>query len=316
MDSKITSNSLRSLWVEAYRPTTLNDIVLSKDDRDFFETLATKKEIPHLLFGGVQGSGKTSLSKIIINDILKCDYLYINASDETGVDTIRCKVTGFAKTRSFDGKIKIVLLDEADSISFEGMKCLRNVMEEFSATCRFLLTCNYLHKIIPPIQSRCQIINLNPPIEGVVERVKQILQQENISIPQEQKVLLLKHIRKHLPDIRRIINDIQQFSVTGTLNIRSDETVQFAKKIFSKIQAKQDLVEIRKEIIENERFFSNDYRSLLKQLFEVIFESNIQTEKKIDSLLVVSKAMESDALVIDKEINCFAALINLSRNTF
>lgn len=309
-------SDFQNLFVEKYRPKTLDDIVLSKDDRDFFETLATKKEIPHLLFGGVQGSGKTSLSKIIINDVLKCDYLYINASDETGVDTIRSKVVGFAKTKSFDGKIKIVLLDEADSISFEGMKCLRNVMEEFSATCRFILTCNYLHKIIPAIQSRCQIVNLSPPIEGVVQRVKQILQAENVSISEEQKPLLLNHIKKHLPDVRRIVNDIQQFSVSGKLNIKSDASTEFAKDILHKLLSKTDLTKIRKEIIENERLFSRDYRSLLKQLFETIFESDLSSDKKTDCLLIVSKAMESDALVVDKEINCFAAIISVSRSIF
>jgi replication factor C small subunit len=122
-------SDFNGLFIERYRPKTLDDIVLSKEDREFFESLAQKQEIPHLLFAGIQGSGKTSLSKIIINDVLKCEYLYLNASDESGIDTIRTKVTGFARTKSFDGKIKIVLLDEADSISFEAMKCLRNTMK-------------------------------------------------------------------------------------------------------------------------------------------------------------------------------------------
>ena len=287
---------------------------MSKDDRSFFESLATKQEIPHLLFAGVQGSGKTSLAKIIINDTLQCEYLYLNASDETGIDAIRSKVIGFARTKSFDGKIKIVLLDEADSISFEAMKCLRNVMEEFSATCRFILTCNYLHKIIPAIQSRCTIINLTPPIEGVVTRIKQILLNENIAIPDHQKGLLLEHIRKHLPDIRRIINDVQKFSITGTLDIKANVSAEFVQSVFNKLLKKTDISKLRKEIIENEKAFSNDYRSLLKQLFEVVFESKLPNEKKTDILLVISKGMELDAFVVDKEINCFTALINVSRN--
>ena len=306
-------SDFQNLFVEKYRPKTLQDIVLSKDDRSFFESLAAKQEIPHLLFAGVQGSGKTSLSKIIINDILKCEYLYINASDETGIDTIRSKVIGFARTKSFDGKIKIVLLDEADSISFEAMKALRNVMEEFSATCRFILTCNYLHKIIPPIQSRCQVITLNPPIDGVVQRVVEILKNENITISPEQKPLLLKHVKANLPDLRRIINDVQKFSVNGTLQIRSDESLTFAKHIFKKILSKEDLMKLRKEVIESERLFSNDYRSLLKQVFEVVFNSEeLPYEKKTEQLLLVSKAMETDCFVIDKEINCFACFIKMS----
>jgi DNA polymerase III delta prime subunit len=303
-----------NLFVEKYRPKTLEDIVLSKDDRQFFESLAAKQEIPHLLFAGIQGSGKTSLSKIIINDILKCDYLYINASDETGIDTIRTKVMGFARTRSLDGKIKIILLDEADSISFEAMKALRNVMEEFSLTCRFILTCNYLHKIIPAIQSRCTIVNLTPPIEGVVQRVKQILQAEGISLLENQKPLLLEHIRKNLPDIRRIINDVQKFSISGTFHLKNDGSSDFSKDILKSIISKKDIMSVRREIIKNERMFSNDYRNLLKQLFETIFEEpTLEQHKKIDLLILVSKGLELDAFVVDKEINCFSVLLNLTK---
>jgi DNA polymerase III delta prime subunit len=306
-------SDFKNLFTEKYRPQSLSDIVLSKDDRIFFESLASKKEIPHLLFAGIQGSGKTSLAKIIINDILKCEYLYINASDETGIDTIRSKVIGFARTKSFDGNIKVVLLDEADSISFEAMKALRNVMEEFSATCRFVLTCNYLHKIILPIQSRCAIINLTPPIEGVVQRIKYILQQENINLTEEQKPLLVSYIRKHLPDVRRIVNDIQKFSVTGTLNIKNDTSVEFAHQIFKILISKQDVIKLRKEIIENEKNFSSDYKNLLRQLFEVVYESSLSQEAKAESLLLIAKGMEADSFVIDKEINAFSVLINLSK---
>lgn len=308
------SSSFNNLYIERYRPTSLNDIVLSDDEKGFFESLAKKQEIPHLLFAGVQGSGKTSLAKIIINDILKAEYLYLNASDETGIDAIRTKVIGFAKTKSFDGKIKIVLLDEADSISFEAMKCLRNVMEEYSLTCRFIMTCNYLHKIIPPIQSRCTIINLNPPIEGVVQRIKHILQQEQITIPEDQKPLLLNHIRRHLPDIRRIINDIQKFSINGVLNIKADISSEFVEKLFESLIKRTDPIKLRKEIIENERAFSNDYRSLLKQLFEKVYESNLSSEKKTQALLLISKGLENDAFVVDKEINAFATILNLVHN--
>lgn len=306
-------NNFSSLLVEKYRPQTLNDIVLSKDDREFFETLATKQEIPHLLFAGVQGSGKTSLAKIIVNNILDCQYLYINASDENGIDTIRGKISGFARTKSLDGKLKVVLLDEGDQISLDAQKALRNIIEEYANNTRFIITCNYLFKIIPALQSRCQIVNLIPPIEGVVKRVKEVLQKENIVIPENQKPKLLEHIRKNLPDVRRIINDIQKFSVSGTLNIKDEVSIEFVEEIFKKILSKVDLFQLRKEIIENEKCFSNDYRSFLKQLFEVIFSSTLPHDKKTESLLIVSNSMHSDAFVVDKEINCFAALLSLSK---
>jgi DNA polymerase III delta prime subunit len=187
-------------------------------------------------------------------------------------------------------------------------------MESFAENTRFILTSNYLHRIIPALQSRCQIINLNPPLEGIVARAVSILKSENITIPEDQKSLLLKHIKANLPDIRRIVNDIQQYSVTGTLQLRSDDSSEFAENIFKKICNKANLIDIRKEVIENEKMFSNDYRSLLKQLFEVVFKSELPYEKKTDCLLIISKALETDCMVIDKEINAFTALINLARN--
>ena len=307
-------SDFNNLLVERYRPKTLDEIVLSKDDREFFDSLKQKQEIPHLLFAGVQGSGKTSLAKIIVNEILDCQYLYINASDENGIDTIRGKISGFAKTKSLDGKLKVVLLDEGDQISLDAQKALRNIIEEFALNTRFIITCNYLFKIIPALQSRTQIINLTPPIEGVVQRVKEILQKENITIDNDQKPLLLEHIRKNLPDVRRIINDVQKFSVSGKLQIKSEISSEFVKQIFNKILNKADLIKLRKEIIENEKNFSNDYRNFQKQMFETIFNSDLSYEVKTNLLLIVSKGLEMDAFVIDKEINCFTTIINLSRN--
>jgi DNA polymerase III delta prime subunit len=305
----------KNLFVEKYRPQTFDEIILSKDDRIFFENLKQKQEIPHLIFSGIQGSGKTSLSKIIVNDILKCQYLYINASDENGIDTIRGKIIGFAKTRSFDGNIKVILLDEADQISLEGQKALRNVMEEFAENNRFILTCNYLFKVIPPLQSRCQIVNLIPPLEGVVHRVREILKKENISVSEEQKSLLIEYIRKNLPDVRRIINDIQKFSGTGNLQIKNDNALEFCEEIYRELVNKQDLFKIREKLIQNEKLFSNDYRNLQKQLFEVIYDQkNLTSDKKMELLLIVSKGLELDPFVVDKEINCFTTIINLYRN--
>ena len=252
------TNPFQNLFVEKYRPDTLDDIVLSKEDREFFESLSTKQEIPHLLFSGPAGVGKTSLAHIITRDILKCDSIYINSSDENSVDVVRHKITNFAKTKSFDGNLKIVILDEACGMTAESQRILRSVMESFAENTRFILTSNYLHRIIAPLQSRCQIINLNPPLEGIVARIVSILKSENITIPEDQKPLLLKHIKANLPDLRRIINDIQKFSVTGTLQIRHDASTEFAEQILKKIINKGDLISLRKEIIENEKAFSND----------------------------------------------------------
>jgi replication factor C small subunit len=300
-----------NLLIEKYRPQTLEDIVLSDDERNFFQTLKTKQEIPNLLFAGSPGTGKTSLAKIVVNQILECQYLYINASDENGIDTIRTKVTGFAQTKSLDGKLKVILLDEADSISLEGSKALRNVMEEYSANTRFIFTCNYLFKIIPPLQSRCQIFQLNLPLGGVVARVVDILRKENISVPASEKQNLIEHIRKNYPDMRRIINDIQKFSYTGTLKIVKNTCSDFAKNVCEKLfTGSHDVNNLRKYIIENEQEFSNDYHFLLKELFEYVFQ-NTDTNNKSGILLLLGEAMYKDAFVVDKEINFFSTCLRI-----
>jgi DNA polymerase III delta prime subunit len=309
------TNQFGSLWIEKWRPKTLDEIVLSKDDREFFNSLKAKGEIPHLLFAGPAGVGKTTTAKVIIRDALgEPNFLYLNASDENSIDVIRSRVVSFAQTKSFDGRMKIVLLDEVDGLSGPAQDALRNTIEEYSSNNRFIMTCNYLHKITKPIQSRCTIVNLLPPAEGIVGRISEILKAENISVEPSQKPLLLKHIKANLPDLRRIINDIQKFSVTGTLQIRHDASTEFAEQILKKVINKGDLISLRKEIIENEKAFSNDYRSLLKQLFEATYNSDLTTDKKTEAMLIISKHMTDDAFVIDKEINCFTTLINLARS--
>jgi replication factor C small subunit len=297
----------QNLYVERYRPKTLADIVLTNEERLYFESLKSKEEIPNLLFAGNPGTGKTTLSKIIANDILDCQYLYINASDENGIDTIRSKVIGFASTKSLDGKLKLVLFDECDALTLDSQKALRNVIEEYSENTRFIFTCNYLFKIIPALQSRCQIFNLTPPLDGVLNRVVSILKNEGITVPDTEKQRLVELVRSGYPDLRRIINDIQKFSFTGTLVIKDNQAKGIANKVVEKIKGKASPQELRKYVIEREQEFSGDYLQLLKEMFEVLFE----TDTNANSLLVVSEGMYKDAIVIDKEINWFSTCLKL-----
>jgi DNA polymerase III delta prime subunit len=296
-----------NLYVERYRPKKLEDVVLTPEEKLYFEALKEKDEIPNLLFAGNPGTGKTTLSKIIATDILDCQYLYINASDENGIDTIRSKVIGFASTKSLDGKIKIVLCDEADSISLEAQKALRNVIEEYSHNTRFIFTCNYLFKIIPALQSRCQIFNLTPPLNGVLNRVVEVLKNEGIAVPDTEKQKLVELVRSGYPDLRRILNDIQKFSYTGTLIIKDTQAKNVAEKVVQKIRGKVTPHELRKFVIESEQEFSGDYHQLLKEMFEVMFKEDSDANR----LLVVSEGMYKDAIVTDKEINWFSTCLKL-----
>ena len=300
-----------NLWVQKYRPSTLDEMVLSEENRKFFSSI--KDEIPNLLFVGTPGIGKTTIAKIIVQDILKCQYLYINASDENGIDTIRSKVSGFSQTKSIDGALKVVILDEADGITIDGQRALRNTMEEYSAFTRFILTANYKHKIIPAIQSRTQYFDLSPDIHSVVNRVLLILKKEKITIPSTEQVNLVRIIKDNFPDIRKIINTIQKYSISGTFEIKEKlQKNEIVNKIHSSIVDKKTL-DLRKYLIENENEFQGDYGNLLKQYLNFIYSSNIDEEQKKNSVIVISEYLYRDAFVVDKEINAFACICQLEK---
>ena len=295
------------LWVEKYRPQTLADITLSESNREYFSSITDT--IPHLLFCSPPGQGKTSLAKILVQHTLKCQYLYINASDENGVDSIRNKVITFSQTRSIDGKIKVVILDEADNLSGDAQRILRNVMEEYAATTRFILTANYFHRIIEPLTSRCQVFDLTIDYARYGERVLWVLKQEGITtLPPNISVFL----KKRYPDFRKAINDLQKYCVTGNLKLSEETDSTLACDIISKLLNKADLFKIRAHVIENEQQFNNDYQKILKDVFNVIFElKKITDTKKKFMLLHVSEALYRDSFVVDHEINFFSCLIQL-----
>jgi len=301
------------LWVEKYRPTSLSDVLLTENERNYFNSITD--DIPNLLFFGNAGTGKTTLAKVLINDVLKCQYIYINASDECGVDTIRNKVVSFAQVRSIDGLKKVVVLDEADGLSPESQRVLRNVMEEYHNTTRFILTGNYISKIIEPLKSRCVSFELKTSVDDVIKRSISILVKEKIEITDDEKKKISSFIHKRFPDIRRIINDLQLFSVSGKLNIlESDNISNFSDSLYSKILNGESSLSIRKYVIENESLFNNNYQSLLKSLFEIFYESNIKENIKKLILIDIGEYMYKDNFVLDHEIN-FYCCINSIENT-
>ena len=300
-----------NLLVEKYRPAKLADMVLSDSNRKYFESITD--EIPNLLFVGTPGLGKTTLARILVNDILQCQYLYINASDENGIDTIRSKVVGFSQTKSLDGNHKVVILDEADGITIDGQRALRNTMEEYSSMTRFILTANYKHKIIPAIQSRTQFFDLMPPLDDVVKRVVDIVKEEGIKIDSKQKVNFVNIIKQSYPDIRKVLNNVQKATINGKFNVEhSIDNKEIVNVINKHIQEKNSL-KLRKYLIENENEFQGDYHNLMKQYLNFVYDSNLTDEKKREYIIVLSEHMYKDVFVLDKEINAFACWVNLEK---
>jgi len=296
------------IWVEKYRPAKLDDLIL--DDKSLRIVSQFKDEIPNLLFVGSPGTGKTTLARIIVNDILGCNYLYINASDESGIDTIRHNITNFAQTKSFDGGVKVVVLDEADGLTSQAQAALRNTMETYAKYCRFILTANYKHKIIPALQSRCQSLDLKPVVEQAAKRCFNILKQENVKVSDEQKKKFVRLVKRLFPDLRKTINEIQKSVIDGELCIDSNGSdSELLSSVFDGI--KKDSLQVRKYLIENEDRFQGDYDTLLANLLDHIYSQPIDEFKKKQMITIIADHLYKTAFIVDKEINCFACLVAL-----
>jgi len=299
------------IWAEKYRPHTLDDLIISDRNREILSGF--KDEIPNLLFTGSPGTGKTSLAKILVNDVLKCNFLYINASDESGIDTIRHKVTNFSQTKSFDGKVKVVILDEVDGTSVQAQSALRNTMESFAKYTRFILTANYKHKIIPALQSRCQFIDIKPTIEGAVKRCYSILIKEEIKIEDAQKKKFVELIKANFPDLRKCINEVQKNCIDGALCITNvSVNTELLDHILSDITSK-NTINLRKYLIEHEDTFYGDYDNLMREFLNYIYLQNIADLKKKEIIAITADHIWKSSHVMDKEINCFACWIALER---
>ena len=300
-----------TLWVEKYRPTTLDQYVGSDVLKNTFNEYLNSKDIPHLLLHGSAGGGKTTLAKIVANTIADGNYLYINASDENSVDTVRDKIKQFASTIGFGG-LKIVILDEADFTTPNFQAALRNVMETFSKNTRFILTCNYKDKIIEPIHSRCQTFFISPPSKkDIALMAKNILDAEGIEYDNKS---LASVINLTFPDIRKIINTLQQSSVGKTLNVidaelmNNDLNISIVNLLLdSKIKNDVDKFnQIRQLVADN---LVRDFNPLYRFIYDSI--DKFPKENRFLVLATIADAQYKDAFVVDHEINAMNALYTI-----
>lgn len=305
-------NNNNNFWVEKYRPKTLSDIVLTEENNKIINKFVSDTEIPNILLYGNPGTGKTSLAKILV-DVLDAEHLMLNCS-EVGIDTVRTTITQFSQTKSFNGKMKIVICDEMDSASSDAQRGLRNTMEENASYCRYILTSNYINRIIQPLQSRCQSILLAPPIEGIVKRIGFILKNEQIEIDADNKKKLVKLVKRLYPDTRKSINEVQKYCIDNRLILPEVDTADdFASDILNYI-LKNDVLSARKYVIERENEFNADYPVLIKSVFDAVCNNNLPItplQKKM-WLITVGEYMYRGNFVVDPEINFYCLLLALS----
>jgi DNA polymerase III delta prime subunit len=296
-----------SLWVEKYRPVALDTYIGNEHLKSKVKVYLESGDIPHLLLYGKAGTGKTTLAKLLVNNI-KCDHLYINASDVRRVDDLIPKVRGFASTVGFQD-MKIIILDEVDYISPHSQAALRNIMETFSRHCRFILTCNYVERIIDPIQSRCQSFQVIPPSrQEVASQLYNILHGEGVDFQMDDLKVL---VNSGYPDIRRVINSAQRQVVDGKLVVDKQVLIEGDYKIklleILKTQNKKDAFKSIRKLLANSQV--TDYSEGFRLLFDNLDEYSSGHTAEV--ILILAEGQRDEIVVVDKEINFMATMVKL-----
>jgi DNA polymerase III delta prime subunit len=299
------------LWVEKYRPRKVEDCILPDNIKTTFQEYVDRKEIPNLLLSGSPGVGKTTIAKALCNEV-GCDHIVINGSDESGIDVLRNKIKNYASTVSLTGGRKVIIIDEADYLNPNSTQpALRGAIEEFASNCSFIFTCNFKNRIIAPIHSRCTVIDFK--INGnkaklaaqFLKRIEWILSEENIKYSKD---VVAAVIMKHFPDNRRILNELQRYGVSGTIDegiLASVSDIQ-TKELITALKEK-DFGSARKWVTNN---LDNDptlvYRKLYDSMYDYLKPSSIP-----QTVLILAKYQYQSAFVSDQEINLVACLIEL-----
>ncbi len=300
------------LWVEEYRPKTIDDCILPSSLKTLFKSFIDKGELSNLLFSGTPGIGKTTVAKALC-DQLNCDWIMINGSEEGGIDVLRDKIKNFASTVSLSGGKKVVILDEADYLNPQSTQpALRGFIEEFHKNCRFILTCNFKNRIIEPLHSRFSNIEFKinskdkPKLASkLFERAISILKENNVDYNDK---VLAQLVKKHFPDFRKVINELQRYSVSGSIDvgILTNITNENLKSLM-KLLKEKDFTETRKWVTQN---LDNDPVRIFRSIYDNLYD-NLQPETIPHAVLILADYQYKSAFVADQEINFTACLTEI-----
>jgi len=300
------------LWVEEYRPKTIDDCILPSSLKTLFKYFIDKGELSNLLFSGTPGIGKTTVAKALC-DQLNCDWIMINGSEEGGIDVLRDKIKNFASTVSLSGGKKVVILDEADYLNPQSTQpALRGFIEEFHKNCRFILTCNFKNRIIEPLHSRFSNIEFKinskdkPKLASkLFERAISILKENNVDYNDK---VLAQLVKKHFPDFRKVINELQRYSVSGSIDagILTNITNENLKSLM-KLLKEKDFTETRKWVTQN---LDNDPVRIFRSIYDNLYD-NLQPETIPHAVLILADYQYKSAFVADQEINFTACLTEI-----
>jgi replication factor C small subunit len=301
----VTTSKEHTLLVEKYRSKNLDEYVGNENIKKTITQYLDQNDIQNLIFYGPAGTGKTTLAKLIVNN-LNCDYLYINASDERGIETIRDKVSGFASTASFK-PLKVVILDEADFLTIQAQASLRNVIETFSRTTRFIMTCNYVERIIDPLQSRCQVLKVVPPSKGeVAAHIASIMATEGTVYEMED---LKTIVNQYYPDLRKCLNTVQLSTQDQKLVI--DKSVLVSSNYMVSIL--KELSNVKPKWREIRQIIANANVSDFEELFRYLYDNAHVYASGREGMVAIyiNEYSYQSNFRIDKEINCMALIQKL-----